>query len=215
GVPGGGKAAGGLGGGGWAGVGGRGNGGGGWLPWGLPVEEGRAVGLPGELGEGGFFPPPSLLLRGALPYRDFAFVHPPGLLYCLWPAAWLGSVRDPSIGFAAARWLFALIGVANVLLVGRVAMRFAGSACAIAAAVVYATHPLAVSIERGPFLEPVLNLCCLWLAWIWLAEDGRKRWQALAAGTVCGLAISVKLVGAVWLLACALSTSRQMRNELL
>src|SRR5262249_60281719 len=50
---------------------------------------------------------------------------------------------------------------------------------------------------------------------IWLAEDGRKRWQALAAGTVCGLAISVKLVGAVWLLACALSTSRQMRNELL
>jgi len=129
------------------------------------------------------------------------------------PTAWLGAIRDPSIGFAAARWLFALIGVANVLLVARVAMRFAGPVCAIAAAVVYATHPLAVSIERGPFLEPALNLCCLWLAWIWLAEDDRKRWQALAAGAVCGLAISVKLVGALWLLACALSTSRRMRKE--
>jgi len=187
----------------------------GWLLRALPLMQGGAFGYPVDYDEGVYFASSSLLLRGALPYRDFAFVHPPGLLYCLWPAAWLGSVRDPSIGFAAARWLFALIGVANVLLVGRVAMRFAGSACAIAAAVVYATHPLAVSIERGPFLEPVLNLCCLWLAWIWLAEDGRKRWQALAAGTVCGLAISVKLVGAVWLLACALSTSRQMRNELL
>ena len=187
----------------------------GWLLRAFPLMQGGAFGYPVDYDEGVYFASSSLLLRGALPYRDFAFVHPPGLLYCLWPAAWLGSVRDPSIGFAAARWLFALIGVASVLLVGRVAMRFAGSACAIAAAVVYATHPLAVSIERGPFLEPVLNLCCLWLAWIWLAEDDRKRWQALAAGTVCGLAISVKLVGAVWLLACVLSTSRQMRRELL
>src|SRR5262249_58919945 len=104
-------------------------------------------------------------------------------------------------------------GVGEVRVGGGVAMRFAGPVCAIAAAVVYATHPLAVSIERGPFLEPALNLCCLWLAWIWLAEDDRKRWQALAAGAVCGLAISVKLVGALWLLACALSTSRRMRKE--
>ena len=185
----------------------------GWLLRAFPLMQGGAFGYPVDYDEGVYFASSSLLLQGALPYRDFAFVHPPGLLYCLLPTAWLGAIRDPSIGFAAARWLFALIGVANVLLVGRVAMRFAGSTCALAAAVVYATHPLAVSIERGPFLEPVLNLCCLWLAWIWLAEDDRKRWQALAAGAVCGLAISVKLVGAVWLLACAFSSSRQMRRE--
>jgi len=151
----------------------------GWLLRALPLMQGGAFGYPVDYDEGVYFASSSLLLRGALPYRDFAFVHPPGLLYCLLPTAWLGAIRDPSIGFAAARWLFALIGVANVLLVGRVAMRFAGSTCALAAAVVYATHPLAVSIERGPFLEPVLNLCCLWLAWIWLAEDDRsagRRW---------------------------------------
>ncbi len=185
----------------------------GWFLRAFPLMQAGPFGYPVDYDEGVYFASSSLLLRGALPYRDFAFAHPPGLLYCLWPAAWVGLIRDPALGFASARWLFAFIGVANVLLVGRLAMRAAGPACAIAAAVIYATHPAAVSVERGPLLEPVLNLCCLCLAWVWLAEASRKRWQALAAGALCGLAISVKLLGALWLLACALSTSQKMRRE--
>ncbi len=179
----------------------------------FPLIQAGPFGYPVDYDEGVYFASSSLLLRGALPYRDFAFVHPPGGLYCLLPAAWLGVVRDPAFGFAIARWLGVIAGTANVLLLGRVAMRAAGPACAIAAALVYATHPAAVSVERGPFLEPLLNLFCLGLAWTWLADMDRKRSKVIAAGAWCGLAISVKLLGGLWLLPCALAGARQTRRE--
>ncbi|HEX4803712.1 MAG TPA: hypothetical protein VFV14_09380, partial [Myxococcaceae bacterium] len=80
----------------------------GWLLRAFPLIQAGPFGYFIDYDEGVYFASSSLLLRGELPYRDFAFVHPPGLLYCLWPAAGLGIIRDPSIGFAAARWLFAL-----------------------------------------------------------------------------------------------------------
>ena len=185
----------------------------GWLLRAFPLIQAGPFGYFIDYDEGVYFASSSLLLRGALPYRDFAFVHPPGLLYCLSPAAWLGLIREPSFGFAAARWMFTLIGTVNVLLIGRLALRSAGWVCAIAASLFYATHPVAVAIERGPFLEPVLNLCCLWLGGVWLAEHDRNRWKMLAAGALCGVAISVKLLGVLWLLACVVSAPRQLRGQ--
>jgi hypothetical protein len=100
--------------------------------------------------------------------------------------------------------------------VGRLAMRSAGTVGAIVAAAVYATHPAAVLVERGPFLEPLLNLCCLCLAWVWLAGAERRGWHTILAGVLCGLAISVKAWGVFWLAACVLSGSRhRSRSDLM
>lgn len=177
----------------------------------FPLIRAGAFGYPIDYDEGVYFASSALLLKGVLPYRDFVFAHPPGLLYFLSPAAWLAAARDPAFGFAAARWLAALVGCANVLLIGRLAMRWSGPVAAIVAAAVYATHPAAVPIERGPFLEPVLNLCCLALALVWLGrrEENGCPWRVLASGALCGLAVSVKLLGALWLLACLASWPRQ------
>ena len=183
----------------------------GWLLRALPLIQAGAFGYPIDYDEGVYFASSALLFKGVLPYRDFVFAHPPGLLYFLSPVAWLGTVRDPAFGFAAARWLATLVGCANILLLGRLAMRWAGPVAAIIAAAVYATHPQAVPIERGPFLEPVLNLCCLALASVWLGEKQAHRlgWRSLASGALCGLAASVKVLGAAWLVACLVSRPRQ------
>src|SRR6202158_805155 len=150
----------------------------------FPLIEAGPFGSPVDYDEGVYFASSALLLKGVLPYRDFVFAHPPGLLYFPSPVAWLGAVRDPAFGFAAARWLATLVGCANILLLGRLAMRWAGPVGAIIAAAGYATHRGAVSIERGPFLEPVLNLCCLILAWVWLGgkEEDRRPWAGGGLG---------------------------------
>jgi 4-amino-4-deoxy-L-arabinose transferase-like glycosyltransferase len=187
----------------------------GWLLRAFPLIQTGAFGYPVDYDEGVYFASAALLLKGVLPYRDFVFAHPPGVLYFLSPVAWLGAVRDPAFGFAAARWLAALVGCANILLLGRLAMRWAGPVAAIIAAAVYATHPEAVPIERGPFLEPVLNLCCLALAFTWLGgkDEDRRGWRVLAAGTLCGFAVSVKLLGGLWLVACLASLPRQRSHR--
>jgi len=184
----------------------------GWFLRALPLMRSGAFGYPVDYDEGVYFATSALLVKGVLPYRDFVFVHPPGLLYFFAPVASLGVLRDPSFGFAAARWLATLVGCANIVLVGRLAMRWAGPVAAILAAAFYATHPVAVPIERGPFLEPVLNLCGLWLASVWLAAEEAHpiRWRSVACGALCGLTASIKILGALWLLPCLLSPPRAM-----
>jgi len=182
----------------------------GWVLRAIPLIKAGAFGYPVDYDEGVYFASSALLLKGVLPYRDFVFVHPPGLLYFLAPVASLGVLRDPSFGFAAARWLATLVGCANILVLGRLTMRWAGPVAAIVAAAVYATDPSAVPAERGPFIEPVLNLACLMLAWAWLSdgESAQTRSRAIASGVLCGVATTVKMWGALWLLACLFSRPR-------
>ena len=89
----------------------------GWLLRALPMMQAGPFGYFVDYDEGVYFASSSLLLRGGMPYRDFVFAHPPGLLYCLSPAAFLSFIREPSFAFGAARWMFTLIGTVNVLLI--------------------------------------------------------------------------------------------------
>jgi glycosyl transferase family 87 len=168
-----------------------------------------AFGYPVDYDEGVYFTASALLFQGLLPYRDFIFVHPPGSLLLWSPAAALASGWDAATCFVLARWLAAGVGALNVFLVGRLALRAWGPVAGLVAALVYATYPELVIVERGPFLEPMLNLACLAMANVWLdsPEDGRaSRWW-LWAGVLCGLAISVKVLGGIWLVAALLSRS--------
>jgi hypothetical protein len=150
--------------------------------------------------EGVYFSASALLFRGVLPYRDFVFVHPPGLLYVLGLVSWIG---DPAHAFAAARVLATVAGAISVFLAGRIALQAAGPSAGIAASALYATYPDAVSVERGPFLEVVLNLVCLASALLWL-----KR-KPIAAGILGGAACAVKVFGGIWILAAVLSAERR------
>ncbi|HKS24076.1 MAG TPA: glycosyltransferase 87 family protein [Thermoanaerobaculia bacterium] len=161
---------------------------GGPLAWGVDYDEGV------------YFSASALLVRGVLPYRDFVFVHPPGLLYVLGIVSWLG---DPAHAFAAARVLATIVGAINIFLVGRIAAEASGTAAGIAAAALYATYPDAVSAERGPFLEPVLNLVCLAGALAWL------RRKPIAAGILGGAACAVKVFGGIWILGALLSSEER------
>ncbi|HEV2718539.1 MAG TPA: hypothetical protein VG323_00860 [Thermoanaerobaculia bacterium] len=145
--------------------------------------------------EGVYFSASAMLFRGVLPYRDFVFVHPPGILYLLGIA--------PS--FAAMRIIATFIGAISTFLVGRITLRAAGLPAAIAAAALYATYPEAVTAERGPFLEMALNLACLAGAAAWL------RGKPFLAGLALGAACAVKVFGGVWIVAALVSGPRRGR----
>lgn len=175
-----------------------------------PLTRGAAAfGYPIDYDEGVYFSASALFFQGHWPYRDFVFVHPPGGVWLWGPAALTGSWLGVDTGFTVARWLATLCGAASVVLAGRLALRAWGPVAGLVAALVYASYPEAVQVERGPFLEPWLNLACLAAANVWLEppREGRawRRW--LVAGTLFGVAISVKVLGGIWLFAALLSRS--------
>ncbi len=157
--------------------------------------------------EGVYFSAASWLLQGVFPYRDFVFVHPPGmLLFLAATSAWTHSFLGIDGAFALSRWFAAGLGGLNVLLIARLVRPWGkpGPARwgAIFAAAFYATYPELVEVERGPFLEPLLNLVCLLLAVaVVQASTGSRRTAWLwTAGVLGGLAVSIKLWAAIWVL---------------
>ncbi|HLL83139.1 MAG TPA: glycosyltransferase family 39 protein, partial [Longimicrobium sp.] len=180
-----------------------------------PLWSGGALAYPVDYDEGVYYSAAGLLWRGVLPYRDFVFVHPPGLLWVLgttaaWPA-------DPALLFAASRWVAALLGACSVVFVGRLAARAGGTVAGGVAALLYALYPEAVSAERGPFLEPALNLLCLAFAWAWLEGGGERRAarRGFWAGVLGGAALSMKVWAGAWGVAALLSLPRAERGRAL
>jgi hypothetical protein len=157
-----------------------------------------------------YFSAAALLAKGILPYRDFTFVHPPGIALFYLPVTVLA---DPETAFLVARWLASVVGGANIALSGVLAYRCAGPIAAIVAAGLYAIYPQVVFSERSTYLEPVMNLACLALANVWLSHrlECRPRW-ALLAGLFLGFALMVKLTAATWALACLVSGPARQRE---
>lgn len=173
-----------------------------------------ALASPTGYDDGVYFSASALLLRGVLPYRDFVFVHPPGVLYLLAATSWL---PDPATGFAAARMLAAGVGAINILLLGLLIARVSNPAGGIVAAVLYAGYPDAVTAERSAYLEGFLNLACLAAANLWLRRrepDGAPR--AFVAGIAAGLACAVKFWAGIWVVAAVATAGlRNLRRDVL
>jgi hypothetical protein len=55
-----------------------------------------------------------------VPYRDFTFVHPPGIALFYLPMTLLA---DPSAAFSVALWLASLVGGVNIALSGWLVLR--------------------------------------------------------------------------------------------
>ncbi|MFY2561511.1 hypothetical protein ACN469_28185 [Corallococcus terminator] len=164
---------------------------------------GGAFGHPVDYDEGVYFSAAALLSQGVLPYRDYFFVHPPGLAVLLSPLAALSRVFDAATAFTVVRWCIPVLGALSTVLSGRIAQERWGMRAGLVAALVYAVYPEAAATERGPFLEPLLNLTCLGMAWVWLRPEGKDgaRRQDLWAGVLLATACAIKLTAGVWVLA--------------
>lgn len=154
-----------------------------------------------EVDDGVYYGAAKMLLHGLVPYRDFVIVHPPLTSVLLLPFAALGSAYGDPAGLASARVALLVVGIANVLLVHRLALRLPVARpreVALAAAALYAVMPDAVVAEHTVLLEPLVNLFCL-LAVLCLLRRATRRW-ALIAGVLLVAGCGVKLFAGVYVL---------------
>jgi hypothetical protein len=137
------------------------------------------------------------LLHGALPYKDFAFVQPPGIILVALPAGLAGSLTSQATGLAVARVLSVLASTACVPLAGRLVRHRGVITCAVAAGLL-AVYPADVLSARTLLLEPWMNLACL-LAATAAFREGRlasPKWLAWA-GVAFGCGVAIKFWAAI------------------
>jgi alpha-1,2-mannosyltransferase len=126
------------------------------------------------------------LIEGALPYRDWAFVQPPGILLLMTPVALIAKLSTATHAMALARVLTALASTACIPLVGALA-RHRGALVTLVACGVLAVYPDDVTTAHTLILEPWMNLClligvCFAFRGGQLARPGRLLWAGIAIG---------------------------------
>jgi alpha-1,2-mannosyltransferase len=144
------------------------------------------------------------LIGGALPYRDFVFIQPPGVLLLLAPFAAAGRLAGDEAAMTAARLAIAAVAAVNVALLMRLVHRQAGRTAGVIAGATYAVWGGAAAAERTVLLEPLLGLGLLGAMTLLgdrltagrrTAGDTparRHRRRLAAAGLLLGLALAVK-----------------------
>lgn len=123
-------------------------------------------------------------VSGELPYRDFVFVQPPGILLILSPVALFSRLFGSHDGFVLARVMSAFVTALDASLLawlvrhrGRIAMILAGSGLALA--------PVAVFFSSGVRLEPYCILSVLFGSlsiFSSVGEHGESSSRSLAIG---------------------------------
>ncbi len=144
--------------------------------------------------DGVYFASAVALVHGQLPYRDFLFLHPPGVTLALSPFAALTHVMSDSDALVAARIGFMLVGAASAALVTRIAWRW-GTAAAVVGGVLYAVASAAAYADRLTLLEPLGTVTLLGGVVLLLrsADAGARSWWTWAGGAVLGLGVVVKI----------------------
>ena len=160
------------------------------------------------------------LVHGRWPYRDFVFLHPPGITLVLAPFAWWGRMTSDPTGWAAARVAFLALAGLNAGIVSRLA-RPLGLLPALVGGGVYAVWHAGAYSDHSTFLEPVGSTMLL-VALLLLRGEGdgaRGGWRPWAAGAALGAGAAVKIWGvvplAVALVAVAVAAGRREALRLL
>jgi hypothetical protein len=110
--------------------------------------------------DGPYFGSAVRLIHGVLPYRDYAFVQPPGITELMSPAALESYLGGTAWALAIARLLCVLAGTAAVVLAGFL-VRHRGALAVMLAGGIIAIYPAAAVSARTVLLEPWLVLFCL------------------------------------------------------
>jgi hypothetical protein len=126
------------------------------------------------------------LVEGQLPYKDFAFIQPPGILLLMTPVALIAKITTTVKGLALARVLTVLASAACVPLAGNL-VRYRGAVVTLVTCVALAVYPGDITTAHTLMLEPWMNLFCLLginaaFRRGHLDRPGRLAWAGLALG---------------------------------
>jgi hypothetical protein len=113
-----------------------------------------------EYDDGNYFGSAVRLINGALPYRDFLIVQPPGITLLMVPAALLSKVTGTAWGMAVGRLLTVLAGGAAVTLAGLL-VRHRGVLATVIVCGISAVYPDSIQAAKTVLVEPWLVLFCL------------------------------------------------------
>ena len=148
------------------------------------------VGLHGS-DDGVYIGPAIRLLQGALPYRDYAWVHPPGIAVLMAPLDILGSRN----ALAAARIVTALVVGLNASLAA-VILRDRGAVAMLISGLGLALFPQALGVGNTLALDPYLVMFCLLGTLVMFRSGGLgSSRRLLLAGVLFGLATVMKAWG--------------------
>lgn len=142
--------------------------------------------------DGVWLAPAIRLVHGALPYRDYAWVHPPGIALLLAPIGLLGDTRD---ALAVARVVTALVIGLDASLAA-IALRYRGPVAMLVGGLGIAVFPQTASIGHSVAIDPYLVLCCLLgMLAMFRGGDLAPPRRLLLAGAFFGLAAAMKAWG--------------------
>jgi hypothetical protein len=136
-----------------------------------------------EYDDGPYFGSAVRLVAGAMPYRDFVLVQPPGITLLMLPSALLAKITGTAWGMATGRMLTALAGTVCVPVMGRL-VRHRGVFATLVACGVVAVFPDGVAASHTVLVEPWLVLFCLVGAVLVVDRDGLAAGRWLVAGGV-------------------------------
>jgi alpha-1,2-mannosyltransferase len=157
------------------------------------------------------------LTQGALPYRDFAFVQPPGMLLLMTPAALVARATTTATALALARVLTVVASTACVPLAGNL-VRHRGTLVTIVTCGILAVYPDDIAAAHTLLLEPWMNLCCLLAANAAfsrgrLANPGRLAWAGAALGFAAAVKFWAAVPAAILLVFCLVVRERRARRS--
>jgi hypothetical protein len=153
-------------------------------------------------------------VHGDLPYRDFLFLHPPGITLLMSPVAGVAGIFGTPAALAAARIVTVLVSAANASLVALV-VRHRGPVAMLTAGLLFALYPAAINATHTLLLEPYVALFCL-IGVNVLFKAGRMApgRQVLYAGLALGFACSLKLWAAPVVVAAMIVAAVNSRKAL-
>ena len=166
--------------------------------------------------DGPYFGSALRLVHGALPYRDFIIVQPPGITLLMSPAALLAQVTGTAWGMAAGRILTVAASAAGIVLVGLLARHRGPLAVALSCGVL-AIFPGSLVAAHTVLLEPWVTLFCLIGAVAVLDRDqfARSGRRLLWGGVAFGFAGAVEVWAIIPVVVVAVLLAREIRRAAL
>ena len=146
-----------------------------------------------EYDDGTFFGNSVRLAYGAIPYRDFVSVEPPGSTLLMLPVAFVAKAVGTACGPGFTRVLTMCADVAAVVLAGLL-VRQRGPLATLLACGILAVYPDGIFAAHTLLLEPWLNLFCLLGALAMFDGDRLASDRSvLLGGVFFGFAATIKL----------------------
>jgi hypothetical protein len=166
-----------------------------------------------EYDEGTDFGSAIRLLHGALPYRDFVMVQPPGITLLMFPVALATKAMGTEAGMAAARVITVLASAAAVPVAGLLT-RHRGLLATLVTCGVLAIFPGSIQAARAVLLEPWLVLFCLLGALVLFDGDrvASSTRRLLLGGVFFGFAGAVKVWAILPVVVILVLTARRPRK---